>query len=68
MISIIFEIGFELVKKLYRFLGPAMILVILFIVGLIVIPNMADRNAYHDTAHSEINEPRFMRPPEIKRP
>ena len=56
MVSILFEIGFELVKKLYRFLGPALFLIIAAVVGVIMIPGLTDNKAYNSAVHSEMNE------------
>jgi len=54
--TIIFEVIFEVIKKLYRFIGPAIFLVLILIIEIIAIPDVADSRASRDARHSEVNQ------------
>lgn len=56
MISIIFEILFALLKKLYRFVGPALIVAIVLVTEIIAMPEIADNKAQSEALHRETNE------------
>ncbi|MBR4554079.1 MAG: hypothetical protein IKO27_00635 [Ruminococcus sp.] len=54
--TIIFEVLFELFKKLYRFAGPALFMIIILIAEIITVPNIADNRAAAEARHLESNK------------
>lgn len=56
MVSIIFEIIFALLKKLYRFFGPALIVFIILLIEIIAMPGVAEDKARSEARHKETLE------------
>ena len=54
--TVVIEIIFELLKKLYRFFGPALILAVAAVAAFIFVQVKTESNAILDTMHSESNE------------
>lgn len=54
--TVIVQIIIELVKKLCRFVGPAMILLLLLITAVIAVPIQTEKRAIHEALNREANE------------
>ncbi|MBR6046144.1 MAG: hypothetical protein IKP47_10970 [Ruminococcus sp.] len=54
--TLFFEIIFELLKKLYRFFGPAVFVAAVLVIEIIAVPNIADSKASAEAMHRETNE------------
>lgn len=53
MITVIFEIIFAMVKKLYRFFGPALFVLLVFVIEIIAMPIITDERARREALHRE---------------
>lgn len=56
MLSIIFEIIFAMLKKLYRFFGPALIVFFILLIEIIAVPDVAEDRARREAKHKETLE------------
>ena len=54
--SIVFEVLFEIFKKLFRFFGPAIFVFVVLIIEIIAMPDIADSKAASEARHLEFNE------------
>jgi hypothetical protein len=53
MITVIFEIIFAMFKKLYRFFGPALFVLLVLVIEIIAVPIITDERAHREALHRE---------------
>lgn len=56
MFTVIIEIVFAALKKFYRFMGPALFVLIVLIIECIAMPSLTDERARREVLHREVNE------------
>ena len=53
MVTVIIEIIFAMLKKLYRFFGPAVFVALVLVIEIIAIPTVTDERARSEALHRD---------------